>query len=76
MNLHFYLPEHKDITRNEIYYLTYNSASDTLVLAPTSDKEVELYVRRFEKREARKWFKKLAKFTLFVIASVAGLRLL
>ncbi|MCH7955009.1 MAG: hypothetical protein IIC40_04620 [Candidatus Marinimicrobia bacterium] len=76
MNLHFYLPEHKDITRNEIYYLTYNSASDTLVLAPTSDKEVELYVSRFEKREARKWFKKLAKFTLFVIASVAGLRLL
>ena len=76
MTLHFYLPDKKDITQNELYYFTYNGASDTLILAPTLDREIEFYVRRFEKREEREWYKKLAQFTLFVIASVVGLRLL
>ena len=75
MALHFYLPDHKDITQNELYYFTYNGASDTLILAPTLDREIEFYVRRFEEREDKKWYKKLMQFTLFVIASIVGLRL-
>jgi len=75
MILHFYLPDKKDITMNEFYYLTYNGTSDTLTLAPTMDRDIVSYVRRFEKSEDRKWFKKLGQFTLFVIAAVAGFRL-
>ena len=75
MALHFYLPDRKDITPNELYYLTYNGALDTLILSPTLDKEIESYVRRFEKREEKNWYKKLLQFTLFVIVSIAGLRL-
>ena len=75
MILHFYLPDKKEITIKEFYYLTYNSALDTLTLAPTLDKDIEYYVRRFEKREEKKWYKKLGQFTLFLIASVVGFRL-
>jgi len=75
MALHFYLPSNKDITPSELYYLTYNGASDTLILAPTLDREIEFYVQRYEKWEERKWYKKLLQFTLFVSASIAGLRL-
>ena len=74
MILHFYLPDKKGITMNEFYYLTYNGTSDTLTLAPTMDRDIASYVRRFEKREEKKWFKKLGQFTLFVIAAVVGFR--
>ncbi len=75
MYLHFYLPDKKAITVNEFYFMTYNGTSDTLTLAPTLDREVAFYVRRFEKREEKKWYKKLGQFTLFVIAAVVGFRL-
>ena len=75
MTLHFYLPQKKDITPGELYYLTYNGALDTLILARTLDREIEFYVRRYEKREERNWDKKLLQFTLFASASIAGLRL-
>lgn len=75
MILHFYLPDKKNITINEFYFLTYNSTLDTLTLAPTLDKDIEFYVKRFEKREEKKWYKKLGQFTLFVIAAVVGFRL-
>lgn len=75
MYLHFYLPDKKNITKSELYYLTYNATMDTLILAPTLDSEIKLYVQRFEKQQDKKWYKKTAKFVLFVIASILALRL-
>ncbi len=75
MVLHFYLPRYKSITPGEVYFLTYNSGADTLMLTPTMDEEIELYVKRFEKREDKKWYWKLGQATLFATAAVLGFRL-
>ena len=75
MLLHFYLPKYKNITRSEVYFMTYNSGADTLMLMPTMDEEIELFVKRFEKREEKQWYWKLGQATLFAIAAVLGFRL-
>ena len=75
MVLHFYLPQYKNITPSEVYFMTYNSGADTLMLAPTMDEEIKLFVKRFEKREEKKWYWKLGQATLFAIAAILWFRL-
>lgn len=76
MKLHFYLPQFKDITVNEIYFMTYNSTADTLRITPTIDERIAVYVKKFEKIENRQWYSKLGQFVLFATAAFFGVRAL
>jgi len=76
MKLHFYLPQYKNITVDEIYYMTYNSTADTLRITPTSDERIALYVKEFEKKENRQWYLKLGQTVLFAVAAFFGVRAL
>lgn len=76
MKLHFYLPQYKGITVNEIYFITYNSTADTLRITPTTDERIAVYVKKFEKKENRQWYFKLGQFVLFAAAAFFGVRAL
>lgn len=76
MKLHFYLPQFKDITVNEIYFMTYNSTADTMRITPTIDERIAVYVKKFEKQENRQWYRKLGQFVLFAAAAFFGVRAL
>ena len=76
MKLHFYLPQFKDITVREVYFITYNSTKDTLRIMPTSDERIAVYVKKFEKKENRQWLFKLAQALLFATAAFFGVRAL